>query len=140
MHFQNIPYLLLCFAFAISNFVWLICIKNVKLTSKCSKFNYKFIWKINFNVLMSIQGVPFSESPRKFLKFTFHLIKSVTVTQTRTCCFSWFSGRLCKSAILNFFPYLHCSATFSYCAPCTDMMNINVLVANQIANILVAMW
>ena len=121
---------------SISNFAWLIYIKNVKLTSKRSKFN----WKFNSNVFMSIQGVPVSESAWKVLKFTFHLIKSVAVTQTRTCRFCWFSGELCESAILNFFSYLHCSAILSYCAPSTDTAIIDVLAANQIADILVAMW
>ena len=37
---------------------------------------------------MSIQGIPVSESAGKFPKFTFHLIKSVAVTQTKTCRFS----------------------------------------------------
>ena len=37
---------------------------------------------------MSMQGVPISESKGKFLKFIFHLIKSVDVTQTSTCRFS----------------------------------------------------
>ena len=60
-------------------------------------------WKVNSNVLMSIQGVPVSELAGKFLKFTFHLTKSVAVTQTRTCLFSWFSGGLCESVNLNFF-------------------------------------
>ena len=55
-----------------------------ELTSKRSKFNYKFIKELNSNVLMSIQRVPVSESAGKFPKFTFHLIKSVAVTQTRT--------------------------------------------------------
>ena len=34
---------------------------------------------------MSIQGDPMSESTGKFTKFTVLLIKSVRVTQTRTC-------------------------------------------------------
>ena len=80
---------------------------------------------------MSIQGVPVSKSAGKFPKFTFHLIKSAAVTQTRTCYFRWFSGGLWESAILNFFLYLHCTA---------DTVNVDVLVANQIADILVAMW
>ena len=92
-----------CFVFVISNFVWLIYIKNMKLTSKRSKFNYIFNWKFNSNVLISIQGVPVFESAPRFSKFTFHLIKRVAVTQTRTCRFSWFSGGLCESDILNFF-------------------------------------
>ena len=50
---------------------------------------------------MSIQGVPVSESAGKFPKLTFHLIKIVAVTQTRTC--RWFSGGLWEPAILNFF-------------------------------------
>ena len=37
---------------------------------------------------MSTQEVPVPESVGKFPKFTFHLIKSVTVTQARTCPFS----------------------------------------------------
>ena len=94
------------FVFVISNFVWSVCLKNVKLTSKCSKFN----WKFNSNVLMSIQGVSVSDSAGKFTNFTFHLIKSVAVTQTRPFWFSWFSSGLCESAILIFFLYLHCSA------------------------------
>ena len=56
----------------------------MKLTSKRSKFN----WKFNLNVLMSIQGVPVPESAGKFPKFALYLIKSVAVTQTRTCHFS----------------------------------------------------
>ena len=52
---------------------------------------------------MSIQGVPASASVGKFPKFTFHFIKGVAVTQTRTCRFSWFSGGLCESAIFNYF-------------------------------------
>ena len=35
---------------------------------------------------MSIQGNPGSDSPGKFAKFAFHLIKSAAVTQVRTCC------------------------------------------------------
>ena len=89
---------------------------------------------------MSIQGVPVPESAWKVPKFTFHLIKSVAVTQTRTYRFCWFSGKLCESAILNFFSYLHCSAILSYCAPSTDTAIIDVLTASQIAHILVAMW
>ena len=55
----------------------------------------------------------------KFPKFIFHLIKSVAVSQTLTCRFSWFSGGLCESTILNFFPsYLHCSAILSHCVHC----------------------
>ena len=86
-------------SFVISDFAWLICIKNVKLTSKRSKFNCAF----NLNILMSIQEVPVSESTGKFPKFSFHLIESVAVTQTRTCRFRWFPGRLCESVILHFF-------------------------------------
>ena len=124
-----------CFVFVISNFAWLICIKNVKLTSKRSKFN----WKFNSNVSMSIHGVPVSKSAGKFPKFTVHLthyrpvllfytpwkhqktwrfsvfkgyrkaklgcngLKVLLWIQTRTCCFSGFSGGLCESAIFNFF-------------------------------------
>ena len=83
---------------------------------------------------MSIQGVPVSKSAGKFPKFTFHLIKSAVI-QTRTCRFSWFSGGLCESDILKY-----CSAILSYSTPCTDAANIDVLVANQIADILVALW
>ena len=51
---------------------------------------------------MSIQGVPVWESAGKFPKFTFHLIKSVAVSQTRTCRFSRISGGLSESTILIF--------------------------------------
>ena len=85
---------------------------------------------------MLIQGVSISESAGKFPKFTFHLVKSVDVTRTRTFGFSWFSGRICKSVILNF----DCSGILSCCAPCTDTVNIDVLVASQTVDILAAMW
>ena len=93
--------------FLISNFAWLIYIKNMKLTSKRLKFNRK----INSNVLISIQGVPVPESAEKYHKFTFHFIKNVAVTQARICHFSWFSSGLYESAILNFFLIfaLHCN-------------------------------
>ena len=39
-----------CFVFVISNFAWLIWMKNVKLTVKRSKFNEKFHWKFYKNV------------------------------------------------------------------------------------------
>ena len=51
-------------------------------------------WEFNSNILMSIQGVPVSKSEWEFPKYTFHLIKSVAVTQTRTCRFSWIPGGL----------------------------------------------
>ena len=52
---------------------------------------------------------------------TFYLINSVAATQ---------------SAILIFFSsYLYCSAILSYCPSFTDIVNIDVLIANQIANI-----
>ena len=52
---------------------------------------------------MSVHGVPVPRSEGKFFKFTFHLIKTVDVTQTSTCRFSRFSGGLCELAISNFF-------------------------------------
>ena len=79
---------------------------------------------------MSIQGVPITESAGKFLKFTFHLIKSIAVTQTRTCYFSRFSHRLCQSVVLNFFLVLamHCNIVIlcwlhrysKYWCPCSQ--------------------
>ena len=72
-----------CFVFVISNFAWLICIKNMKLNQKVQKFSWKFNWKFNSIVLMSVQGYIVSELTGKFTKFTFLLIKSARVTQTR---------------------------------------------------------
>ena len=79
---------------------------------------------------MSIQGVPITESAGKFLKFTFHLIKSIAVTQTRTGHFSRFSHRLCESVVLNFFLVLamHCNIVIlcwlhrysKYWCPCSQ--------------------
>ena len=89
---------------------------------------------------MSIQGVSVSDSAGKFTNFTFHLIKSVAVTQTRPFWFSWFSSGLCESAILIFFLIFALQCKMSYCTAGTDMVNIDILVANHIINILVAMW
>ena len=50
-----------------------------------------------------------SGSVGKSPKFTFHLIKSDALAQTRTCLFSWFSSELCESAILNFYSHI-CTA------------------------------
>ena len=72
----------------------------MKLMSKRSKFNNKVNWTFNSNVLMSIKGVPISESGGKSPRFIFHLTKSVSVTQTRICRLTWFSGRLCGSIVL----------------------------------------
>ena len=67
-------------------------------------------WTLTINVVSTLiqrwcvcWGVPVSELAGKFPKFTFHLIKSAAVTQTRTCRFSLISGGLCQSAILIFF-------------------------------------
>ena len=81
------------FVFVISNFAWLICIRNVNLTSKRSKFN--------LNILMSIQGVPAQSQQGKFPKFNTHLIKMLLWLRLEH--FTWFSGGLCEPAILNFF-------------------------------------
>ena len=55
----------------------------MKLNQKVQKFSWKFNWKFNLIVLMSVQGYIVSELTGKFTKFTFLLIKSARVTQTR---------------------------------------------------------
>ena len=71
--------------------------KNEKNMAYCTSKRSKFNWKFNSNVLMSIQGVPVSESAGTFPnslagKFPNSLfIESkmlVAVTRTRTCHFS----------------------------------------------------
>ena len=73
-----------CFVLVVSNFAWLIFIKNVKLTSKLSKISMKINWKFNSNVLMSIQGVPVSDSPNAS-----HLTRGLTRTcdKIKTCLY-----------------------------------------------------
>ena len=62
--------------------------KECEIDIKTFEIIWRFNCKFNSNVLVSIQGVPVSEPAGKFPKSTFHLNKSVAVTQTKTCRFS----------------------------------------------------
>ena len=93
--------------------------------------------------------LPVSESARKLPKLIFHLIKSVAVTQTRTCRLSWFSGGFVKQPFWIFFSYLHRSTIYlhrygeywrpraqsdcTYFATCVISMNMKPFIAiNQL--------
>ena len=107
-----------CFAFVISNIVWLIWFEcfDVNTEGSCLRVS--------------------RENP--YIHFLFN--QKCCCDSTSTVGFSWFSGELRDLPLWIFFSYLHCSAMLSYCAPCIDTANIDVLVANQIAGISVAMW
>ena len=118
------------------NTQWLISISNKKLGWNKLKNLFPNQTKETFNNMefYVVRIFPYMDPIREFLHFAycillfiwskenqkliFHLIKSIAATQTRICRFRW----------------------LSYCTLCTDTTNIDVHVANQIADILVAIW
>ena len=126
-----------CFIYVISNFTWLICIKIVKLKSKRLEFN----WKFNSNVLTSIQGV--SRVSREIPEIHFPFNQTCYCDSNENMLFQLILFQLTgfvNKSFWIFSSYSDCSAILSYWAPCADMANIDALMANQIADILVAIW